>query len=93
MGYKIDRTSESYSQQLTTRDVKTTPMKSGIASGGPMDKVKLEAPLTWDGKIVRWKYVGDGSRRSSGYHPGRYVWNEKAIQWKWVKDVAESVNN
>lgn len=88
MLYRLDRTNpQSYTDQITTPDVKTTPMKSGMAIGGPLDNVRLEGPLTWHGKIVKWVKIKDGGRRAAGFHDGHYIWT--GLNWQWVKDEGE----
>lgn len=88
MLFKLDRTNpQSYTDQITTPDIKTVPMKSGKAIGGPLNNVKLDGAVTWHGKIVKWVSMRDGARRAAGFHPGHYTWN--GTNWLWVKDEGE----
>lgn len=54
-------------------------MLEAYAVGGPRDRVKLTAPIRWDGKIYR----------NSVSYPGHYVFtligkSESPI-WKWIE--------
>lgn len=55
------------------------PMFESKASGGPLDGVKLSAPITWDG-MVREPDKGDRTRK---WYRGFYKWNFEFKMWMW----------
>lgn len=58
------------------------PMYEGRGSGGPMDGIKLTAPLSWDGLIPLPRLTEGSAVR---YHPGKYIWQSRAGRWLWTE--------
>ena len=60
--------------------------RTGIAVGGPRDRVKLSAPDTWNGLVSKTNKAGELS--SIRFLPGRYVWGyhygADRVTWYWV---------
>lgn len=83
MTYKVDRSLGGiYSSQLSTQDVKSSPMLRGRAKGGPKDNIILEASYSWDGIVNH--YIESRRTKIYGPYPGRYTWNGKT--WVWRED-------
>lgn len=62
-------------------------MYESRAQGGPLDGVKIQGPLSWDGRVA--------SRHTDGfvhYHQGYYRWNPLIGCWEWhvCKQLRES---
>lgn len=69
-------------------EVKTTPMRKGIAIGGPLDNIKIEASMHWNGLIIKWTKIKDGGRRAAGHHNGYYIWTGEV--WRWIEGARET---
>ena len=85
---KLVRAADLFASQYNQTDVRTSPMRKGVAVGGPKDKIKLEAPMTWNGRIAKFKEYRDGVRRLSGVHVGHYIWTGEV--WRWIVDETDT---
>lgn len=71
-------------------------METGIAQGGPRDRVRLSASASWDGRVeqvgaVSERAFAEGGSTSRRYYPGRYKWcGHPYNTWVWVPDPPRS---
>lgn len=57
-------------------------MYESIASGGPLNGIRICAALSWNG-WVRNTEMHTSKLVSAAYHPGCYVWDSEQCAWVW----------
>lgn len=65
----------------------------GRAVGGPLDRVKLTAQASWNGRIPKEKSVNKAREHVIGVpmYPGHYTFDMHIGKWVWIWDSPKRI--